>query len=265
MPSWLVLPIFVAAALSWPAIMAALLGVALWSGWRRRWWRVLLALLTVVVMLGWSAGLPAWQKQRLQTALNMGPYQPGELPDLRGSSVVLLGSVESRRWDSECVGLIKNGGVRQVWQADDRVVPAPPQKLPIHAELLPPGPDDDLDCTRRAPVMGETVQADWALLLPDRLAPHFKDQTDWSRLFAHFGDKSPGGLQPDYMLIRMGQDGSLDINDTVLAGFRGLVVARAWWYNPMLPQFYETLYPQPNSGRAAFFRLICGYEGGCGL
>lgn len=215
-------------------------------------------------MLGWGAGLPAWQKYRMQTALNAGPYQVGELPDLRGTSVVLLGAVDSRHMNNECMPLIRDIGVTHVWQAGLREVPAPPERLPINSELSRPGSGGYMECRGERITDGAPPQPDWAILFPDRHPPDFVGQRDWSRLFSHFGDNPPRGLQPDFMLIRMAEDGSLDINDTVLAGFRGSVVSRPWWYSPLLPQMRETLYPQPDPGRAVFNRLTCGDEMGCG-
>ena len=255
----------IGSAVLWSLALVVLPGLAIWWGWRRRWGRALIALAVFAAMLGWGAGLPAWQKYRMQTALNSGPYQSGEMPDLRGSSVVLLGTVDSRRWDSECVPLIREFGVTHVWQAGMREVPAPPERLPIRTELLPPGTGGKMDCKGQRIADGEVPRPDWAILLPDRRSPNFPGQSDWSRLFAHFGDNAPRGLEPDFMLIRMGADGSLDINNTVLAGFRGSVVSRPWWYSPLLPQMQETLYPQPDPGRAMLNRIVCGSETGCGV
>lgn len=261
--SFIIVSGMIGLAVLWSLALVVLPGLAIWWGWQRRWWRALIALAVFAAMLGWGAGLPAWQKYRMQMALNAGPYQAGALPDLRGSEVVLLGTVDSRRWDSECVPLIKVIGVTHVWQAGMREVPAPPERLPIRGELLPPGSGGVMEC-KHQPVADSTApQAEWAVLLPDRRRPDFIGQPDWSQLYAHFGDHIPQGLQPDYMLIRMGADGSVDINDTVLAGFHGSVVSRPWWYSPFLPQISEVLYPQPDPGRAAFNRMICGDDGGC--
>lgn len=266
LPPWLAMLLVLAAVLAWPLLMGVLAVLGGVSAWRRRWRRAAFALLGLALMLGWSAGLPAWQRHRMQVALDMGPYQRGEPPDLKGSEVVLLGQVDSRRWDADCVQLLANVGVSHVWNAGAVAIVAPSARLAIDSELLPPGRGDDIDCKQRRLVMGEVPKPDWALVLPERQQVHFDagpGAFDWMR--AHFGRAWQAGLQWDYMVIPVSADGSLDLAGTVMAGFRGEVVYRPWWFNPLLPQQRMLLFPDPNPGREAFDRLVCGPEGECGI
>ena len=204
--------------LSWPLLMVFLACAGIHAGWRGRWRRMLGAALLLGAMLVWGVGLPAWQAQRMQAALDIGPYQPGALPDLRGSQVALLGTVDSRHTDSECLSLIRNVGVARVWQAGGDA--GATAALPIESELLPPAPGK-ADCARRPLAAGETAQPDWLLVLPDRHFVPFGDPADWSRLWAHFGASPPAGLRPDYMLVPVGADGVPDPGAAALAGFPG--------------------------------------------